>query len=188
MKTRAKTKISWKPLLPLLSLAITIAASAAWAHDGEHAAPKPSNASFEQLKALAGEWEADGPGGSKMHEQITLTGGNAVLMENMFPGTDHAMITMYHPDGKNLMATHYCAAGNQPRMRSSGLSADGKTLAFNFVDATHLKAGESHMHHIEIHLLDANHYDATWTSKGSQPEPPMTFHWTRVASTASAAQ
>lgn len=171
-------KSPWKPSLPLLAL--LLAASPTFAEE-EPCAPNKSNAAFDQLKSLAGEWEADAGEGQKMREQVTLTAGGTVLMENMFPGAPHAMITMYHPDGKSLVATHYCAGGNQPRMRSSGFGPDGKSVSFVFADATNLASPtESHMHQVDIKMIDADHYDATWTSKGEKPEPAMTFHWTRV--------
>ena len=50
------------------------------------------------------------------------------------------MISMFHLDGPNrLLITHYCSAGNQPRMQASS-SPDGKTITFTFVDATILQA------------------------------------------------
>ena len=171
-------KTPWKPCLPLL--VTLLAATPALSNEG-HDTPSKSNAAFDQLKVLAGDWEADAGEGHKMHEQITLTGGGTVLMENMFPGQPHAMVTMYHPDGKNLVATHYCAGGNQPRMRSSGFGPDGKSVSFVFADATNMSSPtESHMHQVDIKLIDADHYDATWTSQGEKPEPGKTFHWTRV--------
>lgn len=168
----------WKPCLPLL--VALLAATPVLSNEG-HSAPSKSNPSFDRLKVLVGEWEADAEGGHKMREQITLTGGGAVLMENMFPGTPHAMVTMYHPDGNSLVATHYCAGGNQPRMRSSGFAPDGKKVSFVFADATNMASPtESHMHQVDLELIDADHFDATWTSKGEGPEAPKTFHWTRV--------
>ncbi len=177
-----------KPQSPIarpLLVALLVAAPA-FAGEGAHHAPK-LNPAFDQLKTLVGQWEAGDDGGAKMREEITLTAGGSVLMESMFPGTPHAMITMYSPDGKQLVATHYCAAGNQPRMRSKGFGADGKTAVFTFVDATNLASPkESHMHKVEVKLIDADHFDATWTSKGEPESPPMTFHWSRVKSAAPA--
>lgn len=171
-------KTPWKPGLPLLVALVAVAP--AFANEG-HATPPKTNPAFDQMKPLVGDWEAEGEGGRKMREQITLTGGGAVLMENMFPGTPHAMVTMYHPDGKGLVATHYCAGGNQPRLRSSGFGPDGKSVSFVFADATNLSSpSESHMHQVDIKLIDSDHYDATWTSMADKPEPGMTFHWTRV--------
>ena len=36
----------------------------------------------------------------------------------MNSGTPHEMITMFHMDQAELLATHYCSAHNQPRMRA----------------------------------------------------------------------
>jgi hypothetical protein len=44
--------------------------------------------------------------------EYTLTGGGSVLMEVL-----GGMSTAYHLDNGTLMLTHYCGAGNQPRMR-----------------------------------------------------------------------
>lgn len=174
-----------KQAITMSLLIATFAASPA-VGSGDHPAPK-AHPAFDQLKQIAGDWEADNDGGNKMHEQVTLTAGGSVLMESMFPGTPHAMVTMYHPDGKGLVATHYCAAGNQPRMRSKGFEADGKTAVFSFVDATNLASPkESHMHKVEVKLIDADHFDAVWTSAGEPQSPPMTFHWSRVKSAAAA--
>jgi hypothetical protein len=70
---------------------------------------------------------------------------------------------MFHMDNDRVMATHYCMAGNQPRMVASG-SPDGKTITFNFVDGTNIaspKAG--HMNHLVITIADADHHTEDWT-------------------------
>jgi len=74
------------------------------------------------------------------------------------------MITMFHLDGPNrLLMTHYCGAGNQPRMQGS-LSPDGKTITFNFVDATNLASPDAgHMQRVVLTLLDENHHTEEWT-------------------------
>ncbi len=37
---------------------------------------------------------------------------------------EHGMITIFHMDNARVLMTHYCGAGNQPRMQASG-SPDG---------------------------------------------------------------
>ncbi len=39
----------------------------------------------------------------------------------MYPGMEHEMTNMYTLDGNTLVMTHYCAGGNQPRMRATGV-------------------------------------------------------------------
>lgn len=72
------------------------------------------------------------------------------------------MITMFHLDGDRLLMTHYCGAGNQPRMKAT--SADGKSIAFDFVDATNLASPDAgHMKRMVLTMVDANHHTEEWT-------------------------
>ena len=48
------------------------------------------------------------------------------------------MLTLYHRDGNRLVLTHYCMAGNQPRMQAKPFDAGANELAFEFLDATDL--------------------------------------------------
>jgi hypothetical protein len=70
-------------------------------------------------------------------------------------------ITMFNLDADRLLLTHYCDAGNRPRM-AARTSADGKTLEFDFVDvAGNLDYG--HMQHAVFTQIDANHHTEDWT-------------------------
>jgi len=84
------------------------------------------------------------------------------MSEILAPNED--MISMFHLDGpKRLLLTHYCAAGNQPRMQAS-VSPDGKTITFNFVDATNLESPDAgHMQRLVLTVLDDNHHTEEWT-------------------------
>ena len=59
------------------------------------------------------------------------------------------------------MLTHYCDAGNRPRMVAR-TSPDGKTVEFDFLDV----AGgteHGHMHHAVFTVIDADHHTEDWT-------------------------
>ena len=74
--------------------------------------------------------------------------------------------------------THYCGARNQPRMVGT-LSSDGKTLTFNFLDATNLASPQAgHMGHAVFTFADADHYseDWTWTKDGVSQVHHMSLH------------
>lgn len=117
---------------------------------------------FDSIKALPGTWEGKGHDGRPLQVIFKLTGGgSAVLSEIQAPKED--MISMIHLDGTNrLLMTHYCAAGNQPRMEAS-LSPDGKIITFNYVDATSLASPETgHMQKMILTVLDANHHTEEW--------------------------
>jgi hypothetical protein len=92
------------------------------------------------------------------------------------------MISMFNLDGPNrLLLTHYCAVGNQPRMEAS-VSPDGKTITFNFVDATNLASPEAaHMQRMILALLDDNHHTEEWIFSDHGKEHRVLFDLRRKA-------
>ena len=104
-------------------------------------------AAFARLLALAGEWEGTvtAPDGPPVKVRWEKTAGGNVMRETMFPGTGHEMVTMYHLDRGELVLTHYCVAGNQPRMKL--VAATPGELAFDYTGGTNLDpAKDQHMH------------------------------------------
>jgi hypothetical protein len=140
-------------------------------------APSEAQKSFDTLKTLAGTWQAsvttDPPvpemgNGAVAQVSLRVTSrGNALVHEMYEPGKvndparyDHP-VTMFYLDGDRLFLTHYCDAGNRPRMVAR-TSADGKTVEFDFLDV----AGgtqHGHMHHAVFTIIDANHHTEDWT-------------------------
>jgi len=125
--------------------------------------------SFDKLKALSGVWEGkvttDMPvaasiQNSLMHVTLRTTSrGNALLHEMTSSGPDDP-ITMFYLDENRLLLTHYCDAGNRPRMEGK-LSPDGKTLEFSFLDVAGSNQHQ-HMHHAKFTFIDANHHTEDW--------------------------
>ena len=132
--------------------------------------------SFDTLKNLAGPWE--GPvttfppqadmGGTLTQVTLRVTSrGNALVHEMKEAGKaddptryDHP-VTMLYLDGDRLLLTHYCDAGNRPRMTAK-MRPDGKTVEFDFLDV----AGGTqygHMDHAVFTVIDANHHTEDWT-------------------------
>ncbi len=126
--------------------------------------------SFDKLKALEGSWEghvttmpvAPEIDGKVMQVSLRVTSmGNAIMHEMKGGGRPDDPITMMYLDGDRLMLTHYCDAGNRPRMTGK-MTADGKTVEFEFLDV----AGSTqygHMHHAVFTALDSNHHTEDWT-------------------------
>ena len=108
---------------------------------------------FEQLKTLVGKWKKEGSDGKQFYISFETTAGGTVLIENwVYKGASHSL-TVYHQAGDQLLATHYCPQGNQPRLSSSGLDADG-TIAFSFLDVTNLAGPEaSHQYALSFKIL-----------------------------------
>jgi hypothetical protein len=138
------------------------------------------DATWANLRSLAGEWEGTF-GAMKGGVTYTILSGGSVVMESMkMPPPAPDMVTMYHRDGTGLVATHYCSMGNQPRMRASVASPDGKTVQFRFADITNLaKPDGAHIRHLKVTFLDANHFTQDWTSVGKGKEQTEVFKWTR---------
>ena len=93
-------------------LFVTLLAGATYASDTK---TEPSNAAqlFKQLKTLVGEWESPT---DKSKITFELTGAGTTLIEKYSSEKHVTMHSMYHLDGDRLVMTHYCMAGNQPRM------------------------------------------------------------------------
>jgi hypothetical protein len=139
-------------------------------------APSDAQKSFDTMKTLAGVWQGpvkvDPPmgemSGTTMHVSLRVTSrGNTIVHEMKEAGTpdDPAKyddpITLFYLDNDRLILTHYCDAGNRPRMAGKA-SADGKTVEFDFLDV----AGSTqfgHMEHAVFTIIDANHHTEDWT-------------------------
>src|SRR6266478_5147831 len=136
-----------------LTLLIILVAAAAVVLPQEMPMPMPKTSgpqsdaqkAFEKLKILAGSWQGTIMG---MSTQITIrvtSSGNAILHEATGSGRPDNPITMFYVDGDRLLLTHYCDAGNRPRMVGK-MSPDGKTVEFDFLDVAGSKQ-YGHMHH-----------------------------------------
>src|SRR5438128_10066688 len=97
--------------------------------------------SFDKLKTLAGSWEGRGttvPSEPAIDGKLmtvtfrTTSMGNALMHEMRGAGRPDDPITMLYVDQDRLLLTHYCDAGNRPRMTGK-LSADGKAIEFEFL-------------------------------------------------------
>jgi len=169
-----------KSLRAMLSVAFLIALSTV------ALAQSDAQKSFDNLKALAGAWEGrvttdpSMPGMDKPNTlmQVTMrvtSRGNALVHEMKEAGTpddpmkyDHP-VTIFYIDGDRLFLTHYCDAGNRPRM-TARTSPDGKKVEFDFLD---LSGGTQfgHMDHAVFTFIDADHHTEDWTYMMSGDKP-----------------
>jgi len=115
--------------------------------------------SFATIKSFAGSWEGKASNGMAVKDSFRLTSNGSAVMSELSGHED--MITMFHLDGDRLLMTHYCGAGNQPRMKATS-SPDGKTVTFEFVDATNLASPQDgHMHHV-VYTIDGDRLSEDW--------------------------
>jgi len=161
----------------LLVLVMMVAVAAA----EEHRAVKETP-SWKSLQTLVGQWDGTVKEGDKTasgHLEVRMTGGGSALMHWMDQGGPYEMITMFHPDMDELLATHYCAAHNQPRMKL--VSATPTRLVFEFKDGTNIGPHDGHMVAVAIDLIDANHHDEEWSYEQEGKRSTSVFHYTRAS-------
>ena len=144
---------------------------------------------FALIKSLAGRWQGDfiNPETKKpvaMETSIRVTShGNSVVHEMKGAGDpegsdkiDHP-VTMMYIEGANLILTHYCDAGNRPRM-SARISPDGKVVDFDFLDVSG-PTTHGHMQSARFTFVDSTHHIEQWTwatPSGKTMSVPMDLH------------
>jgi hypothetical protein len=172
------------PFLVVTSLSPTLAVAQSAAHTARvEVVGADAQRAFDQLKTLAGSWVGrlttvpQEPTANGKFAQLSLrvtSLGNAFVHEMSVSGTPDHPVTMFYRDGDRLLLTHYCDAGNRPRMVGK-VSPDGKTLEFDFLD---LSGGNErgHMHHAAFTLIDENHHIEEWTYM-MPGDKPMRAHF-----------
>jgi hypothetical protein len=142
----------------------------------------PNSPEWQQLRTLVGQWQASMEEGGKKFEstlEVRMTGGGSAIMHLLGKDTPEEMVTMFHPDGPTLLATHYCASRNQPRMQTIPAPAPNQ-VAFRFKDGTNIGPGDGHMVGLVITFIDADHHDEAWIYEDHGKElPPSVFHFSR---------
>ena len=142
--------------------------------------PVKTSPQFEQLKKLVGKWEGTMEGGMKATAEVRMTGGGSAIMQILGKDGPYEMVTMFTMDGDRVLATHYCAAHNQPRMESvSGAAAN--VVEFKYLDGTNIHPGDVHMESVKLTLQDADHHTEVWTSNDNGKPEPGEFVFHRVS-------
>jgi hypothetical protein len=107
-----------------------------------------------------------------------MTAGGSALLSEIHGNGPENMITMFHMDGDRLLMTHYCGAGNQPRMKV--IASDPKSVSFEFLDGTNIGPGDGHMQHVTFTEADADHHVEEWSFLDHGKEVKMVFTLARV--------
>jgi hypothetical protein len=154
--------------LPFLVL-LTACGLAAAAAEGNKLAQKTGSTDpgFERFKQLAGDWVGKITKGSHKDDKeirvnYKVTSAGSAVVETLGAGTDHEMATVIHKDGEDLVLTHYCALGNQPRMKAER-PADGNKIAFRFTGGSNMKSDKDmHMHAVTYTFVDKDNLKSEW--------------------------
>jgi len=128
--------------------------------------PYVGSEAFERMKQLVGTWEGEmdmGKGPVKVTTNYKLTSNGSALIETVFEGGPHEMVTVYHDDSHHQMTmTHYCMLNNQPKMNLT--ATEGDTLTFDLSkDADIDVAHDPHMHAAAITFKGKDQIIQQWT-------------------------
>jgi hypothetical protein len=131
-----------------------------------------ARALFERLKLLQGMWRGKSTKGWMDRVSIkVIAGGSAILFDSFDAHPNETMLTLIHLDGDRLLLTHYCVAGNQPRMLASSIADGGARVTFSFLDGTNLPSRDTgHMDSATFEFRDPGHYTEQWSwyQKGAE--------------------
>jgi hypothetical protein len=148
-------------LLTALTLTVSLAT-----FGGDKAQPTlptpPTNAALEKMKKLAGTWllaDKDGKATDQVASDIKVTAGGSAVHETLFPGQPHEMVSVYTVDGPDLIMTHYCVLGNQPRMKADPKSPANQ-IVWRFAGGSNLDLKkDKHMHEATLTIVDDDHIE-----------------------------
>ena len=146
-------------------------------------APYSGSKGFERMKELVGAWEGTAnmsKEGAKVRIEYRLSSGGSSVVETLFPGTPHEMVSVYFDNKGQLTMTHYCALRNQPRMKLQ--KADAQNMSFMFVGGTNIDSKkDTYMRSLTITFVDKNHIIEKWTSfEGGKEKEVSVFELSRV--------
>ena len=151
-----------------IALALTLSPDIA-----AHGEPRvDAREAFQRLKRLVGTWSV-GVDGRRSTATYKLTGGGRVLVEDM-----GGMMTAYYLDGDKLVLTHFCGAGNQPRMRLQ--KTDDRQMSFQMFDITNLASSKSyHSTSLDVVFVSEDRVDLAYGGTTDGRVSTQVFKMTR---------
>jgi len=142
-------------------LALTVG-GLSWAGTEPQAPADP----LEQMRALAGEWQADLPGFGQINDSIRLVSKGTAVEETLGTLADNE-ISVYTRDGKRLLLTHFCALttdGHVVRLESAALQRTPGRIELTLVATSNLHdKAAPHMRRVLITFIDRDHFSEKWT-------------------------
>ncbi|HKE00097.1 MAG TPA: VOC family protein [Planctomycetota bacterium] len=137
----------------------------------------PAREWFERLLALEGEWTAKSTQGWSTTYRLERIARDSALQEfESAPDADapNRMLTVVTMDNDRLLLTHYCHAGNQPRLVADVANATDREITFRFLDGGNLASRDvGHMDEMKLVLDDAARFRCTWQWYQDGRQRPM---------------
>ncbi|MEM9404795.1 MAG: hypothetical protein AAGA81_02040 [Acidobacteriota bacterium] len=139
---------------------------------------------FEALKSFEGEWKSTPVGGDESRASTVVykvSANGSSVIKTYGPGTKYEMFSVFHMDGDELLMTHYCAVGNQPKMRFRPSDKPGE-IYFEFAGGTNFdpaKDGHAHEGSTQVTGTDTQESMAISHREG-EAQPPRYSKLVRV--------
>ena len=131
--------------------------------------PDITSPELARIKSLEGRWSATtsmfGKPNEVVYTEYEVTAGGSAVLERIFPGTPHEMMSVYYDDNGKLAMTHYCIMRNRPTLKLT--KSDGDTIVMEVKKVDGLKSkGNPSMGDLTIRIKDENHMEQTCSGKG----------------------
>jgi hypothetical protein len=109
------------------------------------------SAAFEAFKSFSGTWSIQSGDKTLPFKMTYDTGSKDSIVTELF-GKE---LSVFYRDGENLLMTHFCNAGNQPRLRLKESNRPGY-FEFEMFDITNLKDLQvsAHVHRAIYQVID----------------------------------
>lgn len=136
---------------------------------------------FAGLARITGNWEAKvGAKGTIIRVNLRRISNDSAVVETYTTPSGRETLTIFHPDGSRLLATHYCAQGNQPRLVLDANST-ATEMTFRYLDATNLKSeDDSHLVRLVLKIRDEAHFEKTEVYRERGVEDVTVYQFVRV--------
>jgi len=99
-------------------------------------------------RALVGRFKATTPQNRSITVSYRVVSNGSALVETFTSTSGKETISVYHRDARALMLTHYCAQGNQARLKA--VEATRERVAFAYLDATNVGGEQDVMHRLVV--------------------------------------
>jgi hypothetical protein len=130
-----------------------------------------------QRQLVGGRWRATTPENRTIETSYRLVSKGSALVETFTSSSGKETITVYHRDGRALMLTHYCAQGNQARLKATEATRD--RVVFTFLDATNATPDQGVMRRLAF-VFRPDGFDQESVYRGSEgAEESTTLHFVR---------
>lgn len=124
-----------------------------------------ARAAWARFRELEGAWIGESTKGWRESVSFRTIAGGSALVETSFDAhPNETMLTIFQMDGDDLVLTHYCVAKNQPHLRATSFSEDGRTVTFTFAGGGNLPdRNRGHMDRAVFRFDSPDRVSTRWT-------------------------